>query len=306
MAHPKVNIRALQAFVAVFEEQSFSRAAIRENATQSGMSTQVKNLETTLDAVLLERGKGHFALTRAGQIVYDEGQGILHGLYGLEKRIAELKCAVTGLVKFGMIPALTRAVLPPAMLDFQAIYPNVEVSMLEEYSYSLMRRVLEGELDFAVVPAGDVLNGLSSSFIGKDREVLVGRPGQFPERAQLSPVRPQVLNGLNLILPSSRNVRRNRLETYFDANGVRLGRRLEMDGMLATLEFVAATDWCAVLPFALCYPDQDGSRRKLHPLGGPGMNTDYILVQKSERVLTQAAERLVARIRQETETILNG
>ena len=49
MAYPKIKIRALQAFIAVYEEQSFSRAAERENTTQSGMSTQVKSLELILD-----------------------------------------------------------------------------------------------------------------------------------------------------------------------------------------------------------------------------------------------------------------
>ncbi|MDC0140424.1 LysR family transcriptional regulator, partial [bacterium] len=55
MTYPRIKIRALQAFVAVFEEQSFSRAAERENTTQSGMSTQVKELELTLGTQLLIR-----------------------------------------------------------------------------------------------------------------------------------------------------------------------------------------------------------------------------------------------------------
>ena len=57
MPLPKVTIRGLQALLAVYEEQSFSRAADRENATQSGMSTQVKKLETTLDTKLQAAAK---------------------------------------------------------------------------------------------------------------------------------------------------------------------------------------------------------------------------------------------------------
>jgi len=268
MAHPKINIRALQAFVAVYEEQSFSLAAERENATQSGMSTQVKNLELALNT-------------------------------------KDLTGTVTGLIRFGMIPSLNRAVLPPTIRAFREQHPNVEVSVLEEYSYSLMRRVGEGDLDFAVVPAGDVLGGLSSSFIGRDRELLVANASHFSDLPQLSTIPPTALNGLNLIVPSTLNIRRQQLETYFNAHGVRLGSILEMDGMLATLEFVATTDWCAVLPSTLCHPDQNGAVRKLHPLGDPPMTTDYIVVQKSAKALTQGATLLVEQIKAETAQILS-
>jgi DNA-binding transcriptional LysR family regulator len=53
----------LQAFIAVYEEQSFSRAAQRENTTQSGMSTQVKSLEDVLETQLLIRERKKFLLT---------------------------------------------------------------------------------------------------------------------------------------------------------------------------------------------------------------------------------------------------
>jgi DNA-binding transcriptional LysR family regulator len=43
-----LNFRQIRAFVAVYEEGSFNRAARRENATQSGLSMQVGNLEAAI------------------------------------------------------------------------------------------------------------------------------------------------------------------------------------------------------------------------------------------------------------------
>ena len=90
MSNPKISIRALKAFVAVYEEQSFSKAAARENATQSGMSTQVKNLEIRLGTDLLVRTRKQFDLTPSGRVVYQEGQAILRHLLALEKQVADL------------------------------------------------------------------------------------------------------------------------------------------------------------------------------------------------------------------------
>lgn len=305
MATPGINIRALQAFIAVYEEQSFSRAAVRENATQSGMSTQVKNLELKLGTPLLVRERKRFELTPAGQHVYQEGQKILKSLIAAEKAVKDITGAVSGLVRFGMIPSLTRAVVTPALGQFKEEFPRVELSLLEEYSFSLMRRVLDGELDFAVVPSGDIPVGLTANYIGRDREMLVGRRDSLPDWPHLSPVPLAALEGARLIVPSRLNVRRRRLETALSAHGVHVAEMLEMDGMLGTLEMVGGSDWMAVLPSAICHPDRGGAVRKLNVIADPPMSFDYVVVEKAETPLSRAAQLLADHIAEHTNLVLD-
>jgi DNA-binding transcriptional LysR family regulator len=290
MPMPKVTLRSLQALLAVYEEQSFSRAAERENATQSGMSMQVKKLETLLGTELLARGKGALDLTPAGEIAYDHGRHVFRMLFELEQKVASLDRGVAGSIRLGLIPTLTRAVLPRAMEQFRLAYPDVEVSVIEEYSFSLMRRVAMGELDWAAVPAGDLLTGLKATYLASDSEVLAVPPSALPDIPHLAPVRPADLDGLNLILPSSINVRRRGLEQYFASHGVEPGEVLDMDAMLGTLEMIAGGGWCAILPAAICHTDLPGLRRKLHPLVDPPIRTDYVIVHKAEKALGRAAE----------------
>lgn len=292
MPLPRITIRSLQALLAVYEEQSFSRAAERENATQSGMSTQVKKLETLLGTPLLTRGKGTLDLTPAGEIAYERGRHILKALFELEEKLDSLERSVSGSIRVGVIPTLTRAVLPRALGRFRAAYPDVEVSVIEEYSFSLMRRVAMGELDWAAVPAGDLLSGLKATYLASDTEVLAVPPGALPDHPNLRPVKPRELTGLNLILPSSINVRRRGLEQYFSSHGVEPGEVMDMDAMLGTLELIAGGDWCAILPAAICHNDLAGDRRKLHPLVDPPIRTDYVIVHKAEKALSRAADLL--------------
>lgn len=303
MPAPRLNLRNLRAFISVFEEQSFSAAAQRENATQSGMSTQVKSLEEALGTRLMDRNPGTLELTSTGRIVYEEGVRILGDVARLETRVAELGNAVTGRIRVGLIPGLTRAVFPEVMASYGAAYPDVEISLLEAYSFSLMRKVLEGELDLAVVPAGDTLAGLSSTWLGTDREMLVTAPGRLG-KAQLEPVTPADLSSLDLIVPSSLNIRRRWLEDYFAGHGVVTGRIMELDAMLATLEYIGKSDWCAILPSALMHPDRDGNLRQLHPLTGPGMTTDYMVVERSAEALPQAASLFIAQVKASLDRIL--
>jgi len=292
MAYPGIKVRALQAFVAVYEEQSFSRAAERENTTQSGMSTQVKGLELILGTPLLIRERKKFMLTPQGEVVYREAQGILRSLMATEQAVREMQGSVGGVVRFGMIPSLTRSVLIPALAQFKGEFPNVELSLLEEYSYSLMRRVLDGELDFAVVPSTELPAGLTGKFVGRDREMLVSSAARSSDTAHLKAVPLSALSSARLIVPSRLNVRRKHFDMLFNNHGIKLGETLEMDGMLATLEMVAATDWVAILPSAICHSDKDGSIRRLNPIEDPPISLDYVLVEKAQAAPPRAAQLL--------------
>jgi DNA-binding transcriptional LysR family regulator len=305
MPLPAINIRALRAFIAVYEEQSFSRAAHRENATQSGMSTQVKNLEDQLGTPLLVRERKALALTPAGEIVYRNGQAILRLMLATEGEVEELARSVSGQVRFGMIPSLTRSVLIAALAAFKTDFPGVETSLVEEYSYSLMRRVLDGEIEFAVVPGGDVPAGLSARYVGRDREMVVSRPGTLGGVSHLAPVPLSVLNGRPLIVPSLLNIRRKAIDSTLGAHRVHPSEMLEMDGMLATLEMLAVTDFVAILPSAICHSDKPGGHRQLNVLADPPMTIDYIMVQRADAVLSRAAQLLADRVVDYTNRVLS-
>ena len=62
---------------------------------------------------------------------------------------------VTGDLRIGLIPTLTRAALAPTLERFVARYPDVRLHIIEGYSGTLTAMVQDGELDFAAVPAAE-------------------------------------------------------------------------------------------------------------------------------------------------------
>ncbi len=60
------SLRSIQVFVATYEERSFTAAARREHATQSGVSQHVRKLEDRLGAKLFSRDRGRVVPTPAG------------------------------------------------------------------------------------------------------------------------------------------------------------------------------------------------------------------------------------------------
>lgn len=287
----KISLRSLKAFVAVFEEQSFSKAAERLNATQSGMSTQVKNLEHQLGKDLLRRDRNSLKLTDAGKIVYENGLQILKKISATEQLVEELNDEYYGDLNIGLIPALTRTVFTHVIDEFKTLMPNVNVILTEEYSGSLLSRVNSGILDFAVVPSSELPQGLSSTYIESDREFIVSAPQTFDSYSHLESIPFSKLQNMKLIVPSEANVRRKRINSLLSAHNINPAELLEMDGMLGTIELIAVSDWITILPSAICFPDMTGKIRKLNPIIQPKILTDYILVQKADRILNGPARK---------------
>ena len=292
-----IALRQVRAVIAVCEEGSFTRAAARENATQSGISQHVAAVERALKVRLFERSSAGVVPTPAGLRYYRrcvEAVGMLDTA-GEEAR--DLVGFVTGDLRIGLMPTFTRAVLAPTLDDFIARHPDVRLHIVEGYSGLLTEMVLADELDFAVVPAFEGRIGLKSRLLVRDREMLLSgrRSGLTP----LAPVRLGDCRPFKVIVPGPHNVRRRNLETYFQTHGVEVDAMMEMDAMIGTLEFVARSDWVTVLPSLISINDVVTGDIVVNPLADPAMHAEFVLIQPARRTLTAQARLFLERFEAE-------
>ena len=90
-------------------------------------------------------------------------------------------------------------------------------------------------------------------------------------------------------MPGVQNTRRRNIETYFSTNGIAVAQRLELDAMMGTLQFVAASDWVAILPFVMMVSDLDQERFEIRPLEDPPFYSEFILIESARKVMSPAA-----------------
>jgi LysR family tcuABC transcriptional regulator len=292
-----IAIRQVRAVIAVCEEGSFTRAAERENATQSGISQHVAAVERALKVKLFERTSAGVVPTPAGLRYYRrcvEAVGLLDTA-GEEAR--SLASFVTGELRIGLMPTFTRAVLAPTLDHFVSRHPDVRLHIVEGYSRLLTEMVLADELDFAVVPAFEGRIGLKSRLLVRDREMLLSGPRRG--LAPLAPVRLSECRPFKVIVPGRGNVRRRNLETYFQTNGVEVDAMLEMDAMIGTLEFVSRSDWVTVLPSLISVNDLATGEIVVNPLADPPMHAEFVLIQPARRTLSAQARLFLERFEAE-------
>ena len=296
-----VSIKQLKAFVAVVEENSFSLAAERLNATQSGMSMLVQNLELSIGKKLINRVPGKMVLTESGKNFYKHALEILSLM---DKALIDAKTDtedLSGTFNCGLMPTFTRSALPATLSKFLKEYPKVDVKVTEAYSGVLEDMVRTNKLEFAIVPSVKNPTGLNIEFVSSDLNFLVTKKNS--EFEHLKPIKLSKLDKIKIILPGVENSRRISLDEYFATHNIKIDKTLEMDGMIGTLEMVASSDWCAILPAVLCDLDITGNLRTLSPLTSPNFTTEYVLITSASKELSSAAKLFSEKICDEIKSI---
>lgn len=295
------TLRQIQAVIAVCEEGSFTRAAEREHATQSGISQHVSAVERALGVALFDRSATGVRPTPVGLRYYQRCVDAVGMLENAEEDIRGLAGLVTGDLRIGLMPTFTRAALAPTLEQFVPAYPDVRLHIFEGYSGVLTDKVLADELDFAIVPAFEGRIGLKSRLMIRDREVLISGPKS--KFTPLEPVRLTDCPPLKIVVPGPDNVRRRNLEIYFQTHGVGIERMVEMDAMIGTLEFVARTDWVTMLPGLICVNDIAGRELIINPVIDPSLFAEFILITPARRTLSIAARHFLDRFEAELQSI---
>jgi len=298
------TFRDIRLFVAAYEERSFTAAARREHATQSGVSQHIRKLEEGLRVRLFVRNKGRVAPTPAGDSYYRHCIELLNTHAKATSAVRRHGTGLDGEIVIGLMPTMTRCALAPVLARFIDRHPNVVVRVVEGYSAALTEQVLAGQLEFAVVPAFPGAAGLKSRLFLRTPELLVSS-ARSPF-VHLAPVRLADLGPLKLVVPSKANTRRNLIETYLATNGVRVERTLELDAMLGTLDFVARTDWVAILPALMMATETRRRSFCINPIVGPPFSLDLVLIEPSRRPMAPAVKAFLEMLEAESARLNRG
>jgi LysR family nitrogen assimilation transcriptional regulator len=293
------SLRDIKLFVSVYEERSFTLAAQRENATQSGVSQHVRNLETAFGVPLFIRDKGRIVSTPAGDAYYRRAIEVLRAHDAAGRVMGAYASGLDGQIAVGLMPTMTRCTLAPALARFVEAHPNVNVHVIEGYSAALTQMVRAGEVEFAIVPAFAGTAGVKSRLLLRTPELLVSAAGD-PHDGQA--VRLVDRTPLKLVLPSQVNTRRGNLETYCITVGAEIAQVIELDTMFGTLDFVGRGDWVTILP-ALMMEAGSTQGFSVSPVVDPPLSLDLMLIEPARRTLAPAATLFLGMLEDEARRI---
>jgi DNA-binding transcriptional LysR family regulator len=230
-----MDLRQLQAVVAIAEHGSFSAAAEALATVQSNVSTHVKKLETELGTAVIDRASGQ--LTEAGQLVVARARRVLGELDAITSDVTALSQDVVGTVRLGTIGTAARWIVPRMVDIVPERHPHLHLVFMEATTVGLDLQLASGQVDLAILQLPASGSEVRTLALYEEELALVvpldhplANQGQVPFSA---------LAGLDLILPLPGVAYRDFVDRAAAGEGIRLTTRAETDSvrLVATLTF---------------------------------------------------------------------
>src|SRR3954454_9641017 len=177
---PGDNFHELAAFVAVAEEQSFTRAATKLGVSQSALSQTIRGLEARLGLRLLTRTTRRVAPTEAGERLLRSVAPRLEEIAAEIGALSEFRDKPAGTVRITAGEHAAESILWPALEKLLPDYPDVKVELTVDYG---LTDIVAERYDAGVRLGEQVAKDMIAVRIGPDlRMAVIGAPSYFARR----------------------------------------------------------------------------------------------------------------------------
>lgn len=222
-----MELRQLNALIAIADHGSFSAAATALHTVQSNVSSHLARLEKELGASLVDRQSGR--LTEEGLAVLERARRVSSEIEAAVADVASLRHEVTGSARVGMIGTTARWLAPLLLERMSAAHPGVSLVIGDGTSATLQPLVSAGSVDAALLN----LPQSSPDLVERplfDEDLVLVVPVEHPlygtDRVSI-----EDLDGLSLLLPAPGTNFRQEIDQACSAAGIGLKALAELDGV---------------------------------------------------------------------------
>ena len=279
-----MDIRQLNALVAVVDTGSFSAAAKSLHTVQSNISTHISRLEKELSVSLIDRRTG--VLTEEGELVVERARRVQTELESIALDVEAVHSEVAGIVRLGVIGTTGRWVSPILLESMIQRYPRVKIQITDAVTSNLLPLVVQGRVDGAIVNLPIAHPDIELEPLFEEEPVLVA-PNGHP-LSKYDSLTPEILAEFPLLLNPKGVPFRDSLDKDLAKHGVKLTPKAEVDGMRLLASLAVDGFGAAVLPATAA---QGSGKWKRIPL--EGFTRRVVGLATNKRVPLSATTRVV-------------
>lgn len=290
-----VSLRQLRAFRAVADAASFTGAAEQLNLTQSAVSMLIRQFEEELSVPLFVRTGRGARLTEFGAQIRPTVMRVLSDVQNIGDAAADLRSLQRGHLRVAVPQMLGCCWLPGVLGQFRAIYPDVEVSVLETAGDGVIEVVARGEAEIGIGPERPLVSGVSAAFLWEVPMQLVvsacsklAGPGGSPALEHLEQSR-----WINYSDDFSEVLHR----TLLGNRSVPRSQDMRVLGLMSAMAMIGSEDFITVAPaYAGIFAPVFNVR--FLPFEGAASRRQFLQYVRARHDLSPAAEAFLALARQ--------
>ena len=238
-----MDIRYVQSFVAVLECGSIAKAARQLDLTSAAVAARIRSLEELLGVPLLRRSGRFVRPTAEGLRILENAHVVLRSVRDLQA-VAQHVDAQTGELRLGVFVSAMTWILPPVLQRIYSRYPELAIFAEPGSSINLCHKVASGELDAAIVVEPQFAIPKTCEWhLLRSEPLVVVAPRKMKQRQAHELLQNEPF------IRYSRSVSGGQLaDRYLWDHGIHPRQRLEIDGLLAIVELVAAGIGVSLIP----------------------------------------------------------
>lgn len=288
-----LTLQQLRLVLAVHDAGSFTLAGEQLHLAQSSMSRTVREVERKLGITLFERTTRNLVTTPEGSEFCRVARRMVEAFDAGINHFEGFLAGSRGRVRIAALPSLAAILLPPVVSAYRAAHPEVELSIEDDMSDEVLRRVRTGAVDLAVTVVPEPLPDLQVRPIAADRFCCVFPPSHpFAERRRLDWA--DLAGQPHVAFEPSSSIRQH-AERAFATARVRPDVVLESRNITTVAGLVAAGLGVAVMP-GLVLPLVQFAGLEHRALGDPEISRRIAVVRDPNRPLAAASEAFMAAI----------
>lgn len=299
-----MKLQELITFTLVADLGSLTRAATATGTVPSLVSRQIARLESAWGDRLFERTGRGMSLSEFGRRMLPEAKLALEQLDRLDDVAREAAGALTGTVHIGVLPSMSRQLLPLLIAEVRAAAPAVRLRVTEGFSGHLDEQLALGRLDMMVVNRYGASGLGGEEVLGTVDTCLVGRPDEPILSANTVAFRE--LAGRSLVLPSRPNGLRLALDQLARKQGIHLDVVMEVDTGNAMKDVALSGEALTLLPRLAVKEEVVAGVLRAVKVVRPGISRTIALSLATHRPMSKAARFVVGRLRQLVSQVLRS
>src|SRR3984885_1932183 len=130
-----IDLRDLDAFVAVARTRNFRRAAIEQRVSVSSLSQRLRGLEERLGVRLMNRTTRSVGLTEAGELLLARVAPAMIDVSNALDQVRDLRGIPSGRLRINAPPPAIDLVLAPMVAPFLRHYPQIELEIVGDSTF---------------------------------------------------------------------------------------------------------------------------------------------------------------------------
>ena len=263
----RLRFRHLELFRNVCELQSLRKAAEASSMTQPAATKLIQELEDMFGMRLFQRDRKGMRSTQYGDIVRRHIDVVMADVSNLHADLKLFASGGTGLIRLGIIPSLSAALLATSINKLLAAHPRASFQLKEGTTDELMQELARNHLDIIfgrVLHAGHASHLRVTNVYAESFHIVCGKRHRFASRPAVSW---KDLAQEHWVLPATGSPLRDMAEDMFTTRGVLRPVVAVASGSFHQMRYViAAGELLGLLPRSIALQGQtDGDLVVLRP-----------------------------------------